>query len=67
MKQALDAKQKQLRELKDSKTNALKRFGPHIPAFLEAVETAYKQGRFKHKPLGPLGKHKYDKDRHTSS
>ncbi|KFO92744.1 Structural maintenance of chromosomes protein 6, partial [Buceros rhinoceros silvestris] len=55
VKQALDAKQKQLRELKDSKTNALKRFGPHIPAFLEAVETAYKQGRFKHKPLGPLG------------
>ncbi|KAM9273951.1 structural maintenance of chromosomes protein 6 isoform 2-T3 [Cariama cristata] len=55
MKQALDAKQKQLRELKDSKTNTLKRFGPHIPAFLEAVETAYRQGRFKHKPIGPLG------------
>ncbi|NWR59730.1 SMC6 protein, partial [Bucorvus abyssinicus] len=55
VKQALDAKQKQLRELKDSKTNALKRFGPHMPAFLEAVETAYRQGRFKHKPLGPLG------------
>ncbi|NXF05774.1 SMC6 protein, partial [Smithornis capensis] len=53
--QALDAKQKQLRELKDSKTDTLKRFGPHIPAFLEAVETAYKQGRFKHKPLGPVG------------
>ncbi|KFZ64173.1 Structural maintenance of chromosomes protein 6, partial [Podiceps cristatus] len=55
VKQALDAKQKQLRELKDSKTNTLKRFGPHIPAFLEAVETAYRQGHFKHKPLGPLG------------
>ncbi|NXJ38160.1 SMC6 protein, partial [Ciconia maguari] len=54
-KQALDAKQKQLRELKDSKTNTLKRFGPHIPAFLEAVESAYRQGRFKHKPVGPLG------------
>ncbi|NXQ81512.1 SMC6 protein, partial [Nyctibius grandis] len=54
-KQALDAKQKQLRELKDSKTNTLKRFGPHMPAFLEAVETAYRQGRFKHKPVGPLG------------
>lgn len=56
MKEALGAKQKQLRELKDSKTNTLKRFGPHIPAFLEAVETAYRQGRFKHKPVGPLGK-----------
>ncbi|KFQ13142.1 Structural maintenance of chromosomes protein 6, partial [Leptosomus discolor] len=54
-KQALDAKQKQLRELKDSKTNTLKRFGPHIPAFLEAIETAYRQGRFRHKPIGPLG------------
>jgi len=52
----VDAKQKQLRELKDSKTNTLKRFGPHIPAFLEVVETAYRQGRFKHKPVGPLGK-----------
>ncbi|NWH64796.1 SMC6 protein, partial [Geococcyx californianus] len=54
-RQALDAKQKQLRELKDSKTNTLKRFGLHMPAFLEAVETAYRQGQFKHKPLGPLG------------
>ncbi|NXY12956.1 SMC6 protein, partial [Atrichornis clamosus] len=53
VQQTLDAKQKQLRDLKDSKTNALKRFGPHMPAFLEAVETAHKQGRFKKKPLGP--------------
>ncbi|NXW63626.1 SMC6 protein, partial [Eurystomus gularis] len=62
VKQALDAKQKQLRELKDSKTNTLKRFGPHMPAFLEAVETAYRQGRFKHKPLGPLGAFIHPKD-----
>lgn len=55
MKEALDAKEKQLRELKDSKTNTLKRFGPRIPEFLEAVETAYRQGCFKHKPVGPLG------------
>uniref|UniRef100_A0A8B9PF19 Structural maintenance of chromosomes protein 6 n=1 Tax=Apteryx owenii TaxID=8824 RepID=A0A8B9PF19_APTOW len=55
VKQALDAKLKQLRELKDSKTNTLKRFGPHVPSFLEAVETAYRQGRFKYKPVGPLG------------
>ncbi|NXK04234.1 SMC6 protein, partial [Herpetotheres cachinnans] len=61
-KQALDAKQKQLRELKDSKTNTLKRFGPHIPAFLEAVEAAYRQGRFKHKPVGPLGAFIHPKD-----
>ncbi|XP_075270989.1 structural maintenance of chromosomes protein 6 isoform X3 [Opisthocomus hoazin] len=61
-KQAVDAKQKQLRELKDSKTNTLKRFGPHIPAFLEVVETAYRQGRFKHKPIGPLGAFIHPKD-----
>ncbi|XP_054035855.1 structural maintenance of chromosomes protein 6 [Dryobates pubescens] len=61
-KQALDAKQKQLREMKESKTNTLKRFGPHVPAFLEAVETAYKQGHFKQKPLGPLGAFIHPKD-----
>ncbi|NXD79031.1 SMC6 protein, partial [Halcyon senegalensis] len=61
-KQALDAKQKQLRELKDSKTNTLKRFGPHIPAFLDAVETAYRQGQFKYKPIGPLGAFIHPKD-----
>ncbi|KFP90045.1 Structural maintenance of chromosomes protein 6, partial [Apaloderma vittatum] len=61
-KQALNAKQKQLRELKDSKTNTLKRFGPHMPAFLEAIETAYRQGRFKHKPVGPIGAFIHPKD-----
>ncbi|NWU24222.1 SMC6 protein, partial [Dyaphorophyia castanea] len=62
MQQELDAKQKQLRDLKDSKTNTLKRFGPHMPAFLEAIEMAHKQGRFKKKPLGPLGALIHPKD-----
>ncbi|NXC95862.1 SMC6 protein, partial [Certhia familiaris] len=62
VKQALDAQQKQLRDLKDSKTNTLKRFGPHVPAFLEAVEVAYKQGHFRKKPLGPLGALIHPKD-----
>ncbi|XP_027496737.1 structural maintenance of chromosomes protein 6 [Corapipo altera] len=62
VQQALDAKQKQLRELKDSKTDTLKRFGPHIPGFVEAVETAYKQGRFNKKPLGPIGAFIHPKD-----
>ncbi|XP_061207167.1 structural maintenance of chromosomes protein 6 isoform X2 [Neopsephotus bourkii] len=61
-RQALDAKQKQLRELKDSKTNTFRRFGAHIPAFLEEVERAYKQGRFKQKPIGPLGAFIHPKD-----
>nr|XP_026650948.1 structural maintenance of chromosomes protein 6 isoform X3 [Zonotrichia albicollis] len=62
VQQALDAHQKQLRDLKDSKTNALKRFGPYVPAFLEAVEVAHKQGRFRKKPLGPLGALIHPKD-----
>ncbi|NXF80743.1 SMC6 protein, partial [Sclerurus mexicanus] len=60
--QALDAKQKQLRELKDSKTDILRRFGPHIPGFVEAVDKAYKQGCFKQKPLGPVGAFIHVKD-----
>ncbi|NWH94312.1 SMC6 protein, partial [Aegithalos caudatus] len=62
VQQALDAQQKQLRDLKDSKTNTLKRFGPHMPAFLEAIEVAHKQGRFRKKPLGPLGALIHPKD-----
>ncbi|NXE34127.1 SMC6 protein, partial [Ptilorrhoa leucosticta] len=62
VQQALDAKQKQLRDLKDSKTNTLKRFGPYMPAFLEAIEMAHKQGHFKKKPLGPLGALIHPKD-----
>ncbi|NXQ63007.1 SMC6 protein, partial [Anthoscopus minutus] len=62
MQQALDSQLKQLRDLKDSKTDTLKRFGPHVPAFLEAVEVAHKQGRFRKKPLGPLGALIHPKD-----
>ncbi|NXN85294.1 SMC6 protein, partial [Bombycilla garrulus] len=62
VQQALDAQQKQLRDLKDSKTNTLKRFGPHVPAFLEALEAAHKQGQFRKKPLGPLGALIHPKD-----
>ncbi|NXD68852.1 SMC6 protein, partial [Eolophus roseicapillus] len=62
VRQALDAKQRQLRELKDSKTNTFRRFGPYIPAFLEEIERTYKQGRFKQKPIGPLGAFIHPKD-----
>ncbi|NXR77229.1 SMC6 protein, partial [Pycnonotus jocosus] len=62
VQQALDAQQKQQRDLKGSKTNTFKRFGPHVPAFLEAIEVAYKQGRFRKKPLGPLGALIHPKD-----
>ncbi|NXI01462.1 SMC6 protein, partial [Pachycephala philippinensis] len=58
----LDAKQKQLRDLKNSKTNNLKRFGPHMAAFIEAIEMAHTQGRFKKKPFGPIGALIHPKD-----
>ncbi|XP_063088414.1 structural maintenance of chromosomes protein 6 isoform X4 [Cavia porcellus] len=55
VKHALNYSQRQLKELKDSKTDRLKRFGPHVPALLEAIDDAYRRGYFTHKPVGPLG------------
>ncbi|KAB1267153.1 Structural maintenance of chromosomes protein 6 [Camelus dromedarius] len=55
VKHTLNYNQKQLKELKDSKTDRLKRFGPHVPALLEAIDDAYGQGHFTYKPIGPLG------------
>lgn len=55
MTNILNYNQRQLKELKDSKTDRLKRFGPHVPALLEAIDDAYRQGRFAYKPVGPLG------------
>uniref|UniRef100_A0A8I3WLR4 Structural maintenance of chromosomes protein 6 n=1 Tax=Callithrix jacchus TaxID=9483 RepID=A0A8I3WLR4_CALJA len=55
LKHTLSYNHKQLKELKDSKTDRLKRFGPNVPALLEAIDDAYRQGRFTCKPVGPLG------------
>uniref|UniRef100_A0A8C2RCP8 Rad50/SbcC-type AAA domain-containing protein n=1 Tax=Capra hircus TaxID=9925 RepID=A0A8C2RCP8_CAPHI len=55
VKTALNFNQRQLKELKDSKTDRLKRFGPHVPALLEAIDDAYRRGHFNYKPVGPLG------------
>lgn len=55
VKQILNYNQKQLKELKDSKTDRLKRFGPNVPALLEAIDNAYRRGQFTYKPVGPLG------------
>lgn len=54
VKQILNYNQKQLKELKDSKTDRLKRFGPNVPALLEAIDNAYRRGQFTYKPVGPL-------------
>uniref|UniRef100_A0A8C0DKS3 Structural maintenance of chromosomes protein 6 n=1 Tax=Balaenoptera musculus TaxID=9771 RepID=A0A8C0DKS3_BALMU len=55
VKNTLNYNQRQLKELKDSKTDRLKRFGPHVPALLEAIDDAYRRGHFTYKPVGPLG------------
>ncbi|XP_045700489.1 structural maintenance of chromosomes protein 6 [Phyllostomus hastatus] len=55
VKHTLTYNQRQLKELKDSKTDRLKRFGPHVPALLEAIDDAYTRGQFTYKPVGPLG------------
>ncbi|XP_043830639.1 structural maintenance of chromosomes protein 6-like [Dromiciops gliroides] len=55
MQQILDYKQQQLNQLKEYKFDPLKRFGSQIPALLEAIEDAYRQGQFTFKPIGPLG------------
>ncbi|XP_014703547.1 structural maintenance of chromosomes protein 6 [Equus asinus] len=55
VRHTLNYNQRQLKELKDSKTDRLKRFGPNVPALLEAIDDAYRRGRFTCKPVGPLG------------
>ncbi|KAM4040422.1 LOW QUALITY PROTEIN: structural maintenance of chromosomes protein 6 [Anomaloglossus baeobatrachus] len=54
-KQKVDALNRQIRELQDSRTDRLKRFGQHMPGLLAEIDEAYRQRRFKQKPIGPLG------------
>ncbi|XP_032068482.1 structural maintenance of chromosomes protein 6 isoform X1 [Thamnophis elegans] len=55
MKKKLDSQQQQLRQLKESKTNRMKRFGSFMPDLCEAIDAAHAQGQFTYKPVGPLG------------
>ncbi|KAE8605149.1 hypothetical protein XENTR_v10014988 [Xenopus tropicalis] len=55
VKQRLEQHKRQLRELHESKTDRLRRFGQNMPALLAAIDEAYKLGRFRKKPVGPLG------------
>ncbi|XP_068136370.1 structural maintenance of chromosomes protein 6 [Hyperolius riggenbachi] len=51
----MDKVKRQIQALHDSKTNRLKRFGQNMPSLLAAIDEAYNQGRFRRKPIGPLG------------
>ncbi|XP_063170876.1 structural maintenance of chromosomes protein 6 [Candoia aspera] len=55
VKTILDSQQQQLRQLKESKTNSMKRFGQYMPDLCEAIEMADAQRQFMYKPVGPLG------------
>uniref|UniRef100_A0A2D4N836 Structural maintenance of chromosomes protein 6 n=1 Tax=Micrurus spixii TaxID=129469 RepID=A0A2D4N836_9SAUR len=55
VKKKLDSQQQQLIQLKDSKTNRMKRFGSYMPDLCEAIDAANAQGQFTFKPVGPLG------------
>uniref|UniRef100_A0A4X2L4U0 Structural maintenance of chromosomes 6 n=1 Tax=Vombatus ursinus TaxID=29139 RepID=A0A4X2L4U0_VOMUR len=55
IQQMLNEDQTLLDQLKEYKSEPLKRYGPQVPALVEAIEDAYMEGLFHFKPLGPLG------------
>ncbi|XP_007506033.1 structural maintenance of chromosomes protein 6 [Monodelphis domestica] len=55
VQELLDDDQCQLNRLKDCKNQPLKLFGHQMPALIEALEDAHRQGQFTYKPIGPLG------------
>lgn len=44
-----------INNLRRSKTNSLLKFDEQTPNLLRSVETAFKAGRFKKRPRGPIG------------
>ncbi|XP_018430907.1 PREDICTED: structural maintenance of chromosomes protein 6 [Nanorana parkeri] len=55
LKHQIERLKRQIKEFQDSRTDRLRRFGPNMPSLLAAIDDAYRQGRFKEKPIGPLG------------
>ncbi|XP_058035033.1 structural maintenance of chromosomes protein 6 isoform X4 [Ahaetulla prasina] len=55
VKKKIDSQQQQLRQLKECKTNRMKRFGSYMPDLCEAIDAANAQGQFTYKPIGPFG------------
>ncbi|XP_069584225.1 structural maintenance of chromosomes protein 6 isoform X2 [Ranitomeya imitator] len=54
-RQKVEGLKRQIKEFQDSRTDRLRRFGQHMPALLAEIDEAYRQRRFKQKPIGPLG------------
>lgn len=55
LKYRMESLRRQIKQFQDSKTDRLKRFGQNMPPLLAAIDEAYRQGRFRKKPIGPLG------------
>ena len=47
--------QKQLNNLKESRTNRLTMFGTWIPELVQKIDDAVRRGVFHKKPVGPIG------------
>lgn len=47
---------RQLNNLKAARSNTLKRFGGYMPQLLQAIDAAFRAGKFHLKPRGPIGK-----------
>ncbi|XP_075940326.1 structural maintenance of chromosomes protein 6 [Anarhichas minor] len=55
LKRSIEANRRNLQTMESSRSNRLRRFGEHMPAFLNAIHEAHRRGQLKHKPRGPLG------------
>ncbi|KAL2098864.1 hypothetical protein ACEWY4_005344 [Coilia grayii] len=55
IKVALEAKLKRKNQLLASRSNRLRMFGERMPELIESINKAHAQGRFTHKPIGPIG------------
>ncbi|XP_056600380.1 structural maintenance of chromosomes protein 6-like [Triplophysa dalaica] len=55
LQRALDAKRRDLVAMEGSRQDRLCRFGEHMPALLRAIDEAHRRGKFRRKPVGPLG------------
>ncbi|XP_012677888.1 structural maintenance of chromosomes protein 6 [Clupea harengus] len=55
IKVSLEAKLKRKNQLLASRSNRLRMFGDRMPELIESINKAHAQGRFAHKPVGPIG------------
>lgn len=55
LKTNINSCQANLSRLQNGQKNAIRRFGDFVLKIREEIDKAYAEGRFKHKPIGPLG------------